>query len=315
MIGSSSKPNRAKAKPNAKRWSTVVASNWESTFLKSVFFRLDHHLTWDPSFHIEDDAQIYTKFAAWLFNRQLGWIKRTFKCIVIYIAVYTIAIVISAALSKEWMALGSACVGHALLIVYYYKYKKTFAEQYHLRSRTLTNAHTATSALQALSENGVSELTSFESLDYEEANLVFAKASLLPFVWLSSVVPVIDILFGGDLFLQCLPMALSIFVMTRCLLLPLAVMQHATTNKTDLGMLCVLNVGLLFEFLFGDAVTWDKWLVIFALSVFAAISMRFYGLILVHLSRKEFKRKNLMMIERYKTETLFQKVLPPQITQ
>merc|ERR1719206_934101 len=53
----------------------------------------------------------------------------------------------------------------------------------------------------------------------------------------------------------------------------------------------------------------------FAMCVFSSLSMRYHAEVIVDVSRKEFKRKNSMMIERYKTETLFQKVLPPEITE
>ena len=64
-----------------------------------------------------------------------------------------------------------------------------------------------------------------------------------------------------------------------------------------------------------NIVTWDKWLSMCLLLIFGSITMRYYNGIIINLTKKEFKQKNLMMIERYKTETLFQKVLPPQITQ
>eukprot|EP01084_Bolivina_argentea_P108677 194238_1 len=187
-----------------RRWSTVVASSWESKFLKSVFFRLDHHLTWDPHFHIENDQEIYSKFAAWLFDRQLGSIKRAFKYIAIYATIYTIIVLLSVAIEGKWVAFITIFVVNTFLIIYYSIFAKSFSQQYELRTVTSTAStignQDAASTLQSLAEECSTKkfntLSNIKSIEFDEADWLFARSAIIPFICLTTIITIVDILFS-----------------------------------------------------------------------------------------------------------------------
>ena len=301
-------------------WSTVTATKWETAFFKSVFLKLDHHLTWDQSFHIENDNEIYQKFHEWLFNRQLPTDKRVFQYVSIYNIMYTVALLLYSVLHKEWATAVVVFVTHGAMFPFYHKYAIAFSELDEFRSITSGTQKDANSALQSLNEDGqvlqrleTMSISKTITMGTNEADIVFAKGSLIPFIIHCTVTTTLDIAFTNHAFVICFPLIIQMFVAVRCLLLPI---NLTISNRTDLFVFGLTTLSMVLQAIFNpNVVTWDESLCAVFSCLFAIMCCRYYGLLILDATRKEFKRKNRMMSERYKTETLVQKVLPPEITQ
>ena len=339
-----------------KRWSSIKATSWESKFLTSIFFKLDHHLTWDPSFHIENDQEIYTKFKEWTLGRQFGSICR--NLVFILLIEITVAILVFGKLMANELYLITAITSVSRLCELYIIYKQytvmkinqklqTYhvAVQNHVRGdATRSSAKDLATLNQAIDEtntdgNGalgksntfVSKIsfTGFnreklskaalmnDPLSVSQANRSIVIVTLLPLAYATLVCVPIDMLIGTNLFVEAFMSALSIFVLMRISFIS---NESHMAQHCDLILIVSFNLSLVFETFFHkfdsnsySLYTWDVWVAGNIVIIFIIISARYhYKKILGHLF-KEFKRKNELLIERYKTEQLFGSILPREI--
>ena len=222
---------------------------------------------------------------------------------------------------QMWLSLIPAILGHGLMIKFYHVFKKKFTAQYRLRELTPFLLSTVASIDNDNDEDKdkdkdelIETVSETKSMDFNDAYSAFVKGAAIPFICLSTITTLIDNLITGAGYLMCFPLGFFIFCVIRSLVLQSN--GKSFGMRADIAVLLLLNAGLASQILLNETIiTWDKWITMCLLCIFGSITMRYYGQIIIDLTQKEFKRKNLMMIERYKTETLFQKVLPPQITE